>query len=193
MNMPDANSTQQRIAAQTQAFKVAAVQMASGPNVAGNLKEANRLIEMAAVQGARLVVLPEYFPIIGMKDTDKIAVREQAGIGMIQSFLSETARRHKIWLVGGSIPLASEAPDKVRSAEIVDRMVTYKVFALIALYGGHPPERNAEEYKDDMVREWDDLKRQIMKHRLIIPYDGDEDDQVSLAEQRGVSVVVLRR
>lgn len=117
--MLDPNSTQQRIAAQTQAFKVAAVQMASGPNVAGNLKEANRLIEMAAVQGARLVVLPEYFPIIGMKDTDKIAVREQAGIGMIQSFLSETARRHKIWLVGGSIPLESEAPDKVRSACLV--------------------------------------------------------------------------
>lgn len=117
--MPDANSTQQRIAAQTQAFKVAAVQMASGPNVAGNLKEAGRLIEMAASQGARLVVLPEYFPVMGMKDTDKIAVREQLGIGMIQSFLSETARRHKIWLVGGSIPLEANAPDKVRSACLV--------------------------------------------------------------------------
>jgi len=117
--MPDANSTQQRIAAQTQAFKVAAVQMASGPNVAGNLKEAGRLIEMAVAQGARLVMLPEYFPIMGMKDTDKIAVREQPGIGMIQSFLSETARRHKIWLVGGSIPLEADVPDKVRSACLV--------------------------------------------------------------------------
>ncbi|CAG0124905.1 nitrilase [Rhodocyclaceae bacterium] len=119
MNMLDPNSTQQRIAAQTLAFKVAAVQMASGPNVMGNLNEARRLIEMAAAQGARLVVLPEYFPIIGMKDTDKIAVREQAGIGMIQSFLSETARKHKIWLVGGSIPLEAHAPDKVRSACLV--------------------------------------------------------------------------
>ena len=117
--MQDPNSTQQRIAAQTQAFKVAAVQMASGPNVAGNLNEARRLIEMAVADGARLIVLPEYFPIMGMRDTDKLAVREQPGIGMIQSFLSETARKHKVWLVGGAIPLASDTPDKVRSACLV--------------------------------------------------------------------------
>jgi predicted amidohydrolase len=111
--MQDHDSTQMRIAAQAQAFKVAAIQMASGPNVAGNLAEAERLIEKAAEQGARLVVLPEYFPIMGMTDTDKIAAREQPGIGPIQAFLSETARRHKIWLVGGSIPLAARDPNKV--------------------------------------------------------------------------------
>ena len=97
--MQDFYSTQIRIAAQAQAFKVAAIQMASGPNVAGNLAEAGRLVEKAADQGAKLVVLPEYFPIMGMTDTDKIAVREKPGEGPIQSFLSETARRHRIWLV----------------------------------------------------------------------------------------------
>ncbi len=117
--MSDVNSTQQRIAAQTQAFKVAAVQMASGPNVAGNLSEARRLIAMAANQGARLVVLPEYFPIMGMRDTDKVALREQPGEGVIQSFLSETAREYKIWLVGGSIPLVADVPDKVRNSCLV--------------------------------------------------------------------------
>jgi deaminated glutathione amidase len=111
--MPDADSTQKRIAAQTQAFKVAAIQMASGPNVDGNLNEARRLIEKAAEQGARLVVLPEYFPIMGMKETDKIAVREQPGSGPIQDFLSEIARKHKICVVGGSIPLAASLPGKV--------------------------------------------------------------------------------
>lgn len=117
--MQDINSTQQRIAAQQNAFKVAAVQMASGPNVAGNLSEARRLIEKAAEQGARLVVLPEYFPIMGMSDTDKVKVREQPGVGTIQDFLSETARKHKIWLVGGSIPLAAGAPDKVLNTCLV--------------------------------------------------------------------------
>jgi predicted amidohydrolase len=117
--MSDSDSTQMRIAAQAQAFKVAAIQMASGPNVAGNLSEAGRLIEKAAEQGARLVVLPEYFPIMGMTETDKIAVREQPGIGPIQSFLSETARRHKIWLVGGSIPLAAADPGKVLNTCLV--------------------------------------------------------------------------
>ena len=117
--MSNVNSTQQRIAAQFKAFKVAAVQMASGPNVAGNLSEARRLIAEAAKQGARLVVLPEFFAIMGMNEQDKVAVREQPGSGVIQSFLSETARKHKIWLVGGSIPLAASTPDKVLNTCLV--------------------------------------------------------------------------
>lgn len=117
--MPDANSTQRRLAEQADAFKVAAIQMASGPNVTGNLHEARRLIEKAVELGARLVVLPEYFPIMGIKETDKIAVREPAGSGPIQTFLSETARRHRIWLVGGSIPLAASTPDKVLNSCLV--------------------------------------------------------------------------
>jgi nitrilase len=117
--MSSPNSTQTRLAAQQNAFKVAAVQMASGPNVTGNLNEAGRLIEKAAQQGAKLVVLPEFFAIMGMKETDKIAVREQPGSGQIQNFLSETARKHKIWLVGGSIPLVADAPNKVRNSCLV--------------------------------------------------------------------------
>jgi len=111
--MADANSIQTRLVSTAQAFKVAAVQMASGPNVAGNLSEARRLIEKAAEQGARLVVLPEYFPIMGLTETDKVAVRELPGNGVIQTFLSETARKNKVWLVGGSIPLIASSPNKV--------------------------------------------------------------------------------
>ena len=117
--MSDMNPTQQHHAGQTKIFKVAAIQMASGPNVAGNLNEARRLIAEAAEQDARLVVLPEFFAIMGMSEQDKIDAREQPGRGMIQSFLSETARRHKIWLVGGSIPLAASAPGKVLNSCLV--------------------------------------------------------------------------
>lgn len=117
--MLDGNSTQVRIASLANAFKVAAIQMASGPNVEGNLSEARRLIANAAEQGARLVVLPEFFAIMGMKEQDKLKVSEPAGSGPIQTFLSETARRYKIWLVGGSIPLAGTAPDKVHNSCLV--------------------------------------------------------------------------
>jgi len=113
------DSTQQRIAAQVNAFKVAAIQMASGPNVTGNLSEARRLIAKAAEQGARLVVLPEFFAIMGMNEKDKVAVREQAGTGPIQKFLADTAREFKIWLVGGSIPMAASVPGKVRNTCLV--------------------------------------------------------------------------
>jgi deaminated glutathione amidase len=117
--MADINSTQRRIAAQVNAFKVAALQMASGPNVAGNLSEARRLIENAVAQGARLVVLPEFFSIMGMKEEDMVAVREQIGSGVMQSFLAEMARKHRIWVVGGSIPVVANAPNKVRNTCLV--------------------------------------------------------------------------
>jgi nitrilase len=97
-------------------FRIAAVQMASGPNVQGNLHEAARLVTMAAEQGAKLVALPEHFAIMGMKDRDKVAVREAEGKGPIQQFLSDTAKKHKIWLVGGSVPLVASVPGKVRNS-----------------------------------------------------------------------------
>ena len=97
-------------------YRIAGVQMASGPNVEGNLREAARLVAMAAEQGAKLVVLPEHFSIMGMKDRDKVAVREIEGKGPIQEFLGVTAKKHKIWLAGGSVPLAASVPTKVRNS-----------------------------------------------------------------------------
>jgi predicted amidohydrolase len=99
--------------------RVAAIQMASGPNVAANLAEAERLIGMAATAGAKLVVLPENFAIMGLDDSDKIKVREQEGKGPMQRFLSAQAKKHGIWLVGGSIPMACDNPAKVRNTCLV--------------------------------------------------------------------------
>ena len=100
-------------------IKIAAIQMASGPYVSANLSEAERLIEIAAAQGAKLVVLPEYFAIMGFKETDKVAVREEESKGPIQTFLKTMAKKHKIWLIGGSIPLVSNFPNKVRNSCLV--------------------------------------------------------------------------
>jgi predicted amidohydrolase len=100
-------------------FKVAAVQMVSEPEVQANLKVAGELIAQAAGEGARLVALPEYFCILGLRDRDKVDVREADGRGPIQDFLAETAAKRKIWLVGGSAPLACADPNKVRNSCLV--------------------------------------------------------------------------
>ena len=105
--------------AQSGVTRIAAVQLASGPNVKGNLNEAGRLIEMAAAMGAKLVALPEYFAIMGMRDDDKVKAREKPGAGPIQDFLAAAARKHGIWLVGGSVPLESSSPAKVRNSCLV--------------------------------------------------------------------------
>ncbi len=129
-------------------FRVAAIQMASGPSVSANLEEAARLIEQAVLQKAELVVLPEYFCIMGLKDTDKLAVQEQPGDGQIQKFLSDTAKRLGIWLVGGSVPLASSEPDKVYNSCLVyadngEQVARYDKIHLFGLQLGN--EHYAEE------------------------------------------------
>jgi nitrilase len=115
--------TKTRGAPKTQApqgtIRVAALQMASGPNVSANLAEAERLIGMAAEAGAKLVALPEYFCIMGAKDTDKLKAREPEGKGPIQTFLAGQAKKHKVWIVGGSVPLEASVPNKVRNACLV--------------------------------------------------------------------------
>lgn len=95
---------------------VACIQMASGPNIGANLFEAERLIAHAAAQGARLVVLPENFAIMGLHETDKVEAREAAGTGAIQEFLAQQAERHGIWLVGGTVPLVADSERKIRAA-----------------------------------------------------------------------------
>lgn len=101
------------------AICMAAIQMTAGQEVSANLKEAARLIDIAVSKGAKLVVLPEYFCIMGRRDTDKVLVREEAGNGPIQEFLSKTAKSNGIWLVGGSVPLVSVLPNKVRNSCLV--------------------------------------------------------------------------
>src|SRR6185436_6175596 len=103
----------------TNTFRIAGVQMASGPNVSANLNEAKRLIGMAVDQGATLVALPEWFACMGLKDTDKVRIREKEGDGPIQKFLSETARRHRIWLIGCSVPLESSDAARVFNSLLV--------------------------------------------------------------------------
>lgn len=100
-------------------FTVAALQMVSGTQVAANLQRADALMQEAAQAGAQLVLLPEYFCLMGQHDTDKVAIREPEGQGPIQEFLADAARRHGLWIIGGTLPLESQAADKVRNTTLV--------------------------------------------------------------------------
>jgi deaminated glutathione amidase len=132
--------------------RVAAVQMASGPNVAANLAEAERLIDIAATAGAKLVALPEYFAIMGLKDTDKVNVAETPGKGPIQKFLAAQAKKHGIWLVGGSIPLTCDNAKKVRNSCLVynDKGQLVARYDKIHLFG---MSLGSEHYKEQTTIE----------------------------------------
>jgi deaminated glutathione amidase len=108
-------------------MKIAAVQMVSTPRVADNLDAARRLVAEAAGGGARLIVLPEYFCLLGQTDRDKLGVAEAPGDGPIQRMLAETARAHGVWLIGGTLPLKvtpatgsdADAAERVMNANLV--------------------------------------------------------------------------
>jgi nitrilase len=100
-------------------MKMAAIQMGSGTDVQRNLVLAGQLLEQAAAQGAELAVLPEYFCIMGLQDTDKLKVQEPFGTGPIQDFLSESARKLGIWIVGGTLPLATPDAGRARNSSLV--------------------------------------------------------------------------
>lgn len=98
---------------------VAAIQMISTPDVATNIASARRLVAEAAATGASLVSLPEYWPIMGLRDGDKVGHAEQPGAGPIQDFLAGAAREHGIWLAGGTLPLVSPEAGKVMNTTLV--------------------------------------------------------------------------
>lgn len=99
--------------------RLAALQMVSGPRVDDNLRAAGRLVDEAVDQGAQLVVLPEYFPIIGAADADRVRARETPGSGPVQDWLAATAQRHGIWIFAGSLPLTASVADKMRNSSLV--------------------------------------------------------------------------
>lgn len=100
-------------------FKVAAVQMVSGPSLAANLDAAGAFVAEAAAKGARLAVLPEWFCLMGLTERDKLAIRERDGDGPIQTFLAAAAAKHGVWVIAGTVPLFAGDPEKVRNTSLV--------------------------------------------------------------------------
>jgi predicted amidohydrolase len=93
--------------------------MISSPSVEDNLATARRLVAQAAAGGAQLVVLPEYWAIMGKQETDKLAHAEHPGSGPIQDGMAQMARQHGIWLIGGTLPLISGEEGKVLNTTLV--------------------------------------------------------------------------
>lgn len=99
-------------------MQAAAIQMCSSHVIADNLANAANLIRTAVQAGAKVIVLPEMFPF-ALNDKDKVTAKENFGSGVIQDFLKSQAKTNHVWLVGGTIPVASDNPQLVRAACIV--------------------------------------------------------------------------
>ena len=128
-------------------FKIASIQMVSSPDLQENLNTASRLIRAATQAGAQLVVLPEYFCIMGLKDTDKVRIRESVGSGPIQEQLASFAKDNQIHLVAGTIPLEAKDPGKVLNTSLVFNPTGQQIgrYDKIHLFGF---QTNTERYQE---------------------------------------------
>ncbi len=152
-------------------MKIAAVQMVSTPRVADNLDAARRLVAEAAGGGARLVVLPEYFCLLGQTDRDKLAVAEAPGNGPIQRMLADTARAHGIWLIGGTLPL-KVAPAMAGHDATADRVMNANlVFSPDGAQAARYDKMHLFAY--DNGRERYDEARTLRAGRTPVAFDAD--------------------
>jgi len=133
--------------------KCAAIQMASGPTVSYNLLEAEKLIAEAVKAGAKLVALPENFALVGNHETDKITVKEQEGEGVIQNFLAATAKKYAVWIVAGTMPMATNDPNRVRAACLIynDQGERVARYDKIHLFDVHLPNTNEIYRESDSI------------------------------------------
>ena len=136
-------------------MKVAAIQMVSTADLAENLGTAATLLKKASDDGAKLLLLPEYWPLMGLKDTDKLALAEQAGSGVIQNFLSETAKKLDVWIIGGSLPLVSGDAKKVFNTTLVynPQGVALARYDKVHLFGFTKADESYEESRTILAGE----------------------------------------
>ncbi len=98
---------------------IAAIQLTSTPRIADNIATMQKLVAQAAAQDANWVLLPEYWAIMGLRDSDKLAHAEPYSAGILQTALGEAAQQHQTHLFGGTTPLASPTPHKVHNSLLV--------------------------------------------------------------------------
>ena len=128
-------------------LNIASIQMVSTPSLHENLETAARLIKAATDCGVQIAVLPEYFCLMGLKDTDKVNIREAAGSGPIQERLAAIAQENNIYLVAGTIPLEAKESNKVLNTSLVFDPLGIQIarYDKIHLFGFQTPTERYEE------------------------------------------------
>lgn len=177
---------------------MASIQMVSGPNVANNLATAAELLALAADQGAQLVVLPENFALMGRREEEKVAVRETEGDGPIQAFLAEQAARHRLWLVGGTIPLRTPNDDtqRVRAACLLyddhgRQVARYDKVHLFDVQVVDSQERYAESATIEAGNHYVCVETPLGRLGLAVCYDLRFPEQFRALVDQGMEILAL--
>ena len=174
---------------------VAAIQMTSSAIVKDNLQQAAASIQQAVREGAKLIILPEMFAIIGSTPDVLLQAKEKYGEGPIQDFLAEQAQRHKIWLVAGTIPLQRTSTHKALAACLVfnDKGQCVARYNKIHLFDVMASEN--EVYQESAIIEAGDqvtiIETPFGNLGLAVCYDVRFPELFKLLLNRGAEIIAL--
>lgn len=142
--------------------------MESGDNLADNLARAQNLLAQAAKLGAQVAALPEFFTLLSADESAKLAVAEIPGDGPAQNLLAQAAKLHKMFVLGGTIPLRPQSPQE-----------TNRVLAASILFA--PDGTQIARYDKIHLFQFAGSRRQYDESRSIVP--GKPDAQNIVAPQ----------
>ena len=174
---------------------VAAIQMVSTDAVSKNLELAERLIKKAVSKKAKLITLPENFPLMGKRDEDRLAITESYNDGPLQLFLSEQSKRYKIWLLGGTIPLKSNNPEKVFATNLLfnpdgDCIARYdKIHLFDVMLDGRDEESYCESKTFESGNDVVVVKTEIGNIGLSVCYDLRFPEMYRKMHQKNVQII----
>jgi nitrilase len=177
-------------------MRVAAIQMTSGPDLDSNLAAAGRFLADAASAGAVLAALPENFAFMGLDSADKRAIAEPDGSGKIQNFLADTARRLKIWIVGGTVPLRKDADGRVTASSLVyksdgQRVARYDKIHLFDVDVPNSAETHRESAHTVPGRDARLVDSPVGKLGLAVCYDMRFPELFRVMSRQGAEVFVV--
>ncbi len=177
-------------------MRVAAIQMTSGPDIDANLDAAGRFLADAARLGATLAALPENFAFMGLNSGDKRAIAEPDGSGKIQNFLADTARRLKIWVVGGTVPLRQDPNGRVSASCLVyksdgQRAARYDKIHLFDVDVPDSPESHRESAHTVPGRDARVVESPVGKLGLAVCYDMRFPELFRVLSRQGAEVFVV--
>jgi predicted amidohydrolase len=154
--------------------KVATIQMCSTSSVDENLANAALLIEKAS---------------------DSLRIKEQPGSGKIQDFLSALAIKHNIWIVGGTIPIACDVPNKIRAACIVFDNLGHQVARYDKIHLFDVTLSEHEVYKEsDTTQPGDEavvIDTPVGKLGLCVCYDIRFPDHIAKLSAQGAEIIAV--
>lgn len=100
--------------------KVAVIQSRPLKKLETNLNQIQQLLVEASRQCAGIAVLPENFAYYGEQDMQTIGCQEALSNGPVRQFLSDQAKRLKLWIIGGTVPVGGHQSKPVARSLVYD-------------------------------------------------------------------------